>query len=94
MSLIVVEAIRGRCASFMILTGDIWWTDKLINFSSIDGKVCVKTILKLDVTIAGLPACHFQAAQRGGLVHRSVAQKWLKVFWPFQHIVCTHLTGG
>ena len=43
MSLIVVETIRGRCASFMSLTvngngsGDIWWTDKLIYFSSIDG---------------------------------------------------------
>ena len=39
-SLIVIEAIRGRCASFMILTatvseiGPIWWTDKLIYFSS------------------------------------------------------------
>ena len=34
MNLIVVEAIRGQCASFMILNGnglgDIWWTDKLI----------------------------------------------------------------
>ena len=40
MSLIVVEAIRGRCASFMVLNGngfgDIWWTDKLFYFSSID----------------------------------------------------------
>ena len=24
MSLVVVEAIRGRCASFMVLTGTIW----------------------------------------------------------------------
>ena len=41
MSLIVVEAIRGRRASFIILTATIsgifWWTDKLIYFSSIDG---------------------------------------------------------
>ena len=41
MSLIVVEAIRGRCASFMIHSdgngfGDFWWTGKLFYFSSID----------------------------------------------------------
>ena len=41
MSLVVVEAIRGRCASFMILTGTVseicaWWTDKCTYFSSID----------------------------------------------------------
>ena len=33
MSLIVVEAIRGRCASFTVGFGDIWWTDKLVYFS-------------------------------------------------------------
>ena len=38
MNLIVVEAIRGRCASFTVLTalngfGDIWWTDNPIYFS-------------------------------------------------------------
>ena len=40
MSLVVVEAIRGRCASFTVLTatvlGDILWTDKSIYFSIID----------------------------------------------------------
>ena len=41
MSLIIVEAIRGRCASFMSLPalngfGDIWWADNPIYFSSID----------------------------------------------------------
>ena len=39
MSLIVVEAIHGRCASFMTNGngfGDIWWTDKFIYFSSTD----------------------------------------------------------
>ena len=39
MSFFVVEAIRGRCASFIILTatvGDMWWTDKCTCFSSID----------------------------------------------------------
>ena len=35
MNLIVVEAIRGRCASFNGF-GDIWWTDNPIYFSSID----------------------------------------------------------
>ena len=37
------------------------------------GKVCVKKILKLDVTIAGLVACRIQVSQRGG----SVQLKWL-----------------
>ena len=41
MSLFVVEAIRGRCASFMRGSncnglGYIWWTDKCIYFSNID----------------------------------------------------------
>ena len=41
MSVFVVEAIRGLCASFMIVTvhnglGDTWWTDKCTYFSSID----------------------------------------------------------
>ena len=39
MNVIVVEAIRGRCASFTVLTaifGYIWWTDNPIYFSSID----------------------------------------------------------
>ena len=40
MSLIIVEAIRGRCASFFYSSGngfgDIWWTDNPIYFSSID----------------------------------------------------------
>ena len=40
MSLIVVEAISGRCASFMILTATVseifGWTDKLLYFSSIE----------------------------------------------------------
>ena len=41
MSVIVVEAIHERYANLMILTatvskiGPIWWTDKLIYFSSI-----------------------------------------------------------
>ena len=41
MSLIIVEAIRGRCASFMSLPAtvseifDIWWTDNPIYFSRI-----------------------------------------------------------
>ena len=45
MSLIVVEAIRGRCASFTVLTAqvwEIWWTDKLCYFSIIDG-ICYIT---------------------------------------------------
>ena len=38
MSLIVVEAIRGRCASFTFLTATVWeiimwWTDKFFYFS-------------------------------------------------------------
>ena len=42
MSLIIVEAIRGRCASFTSLPatvseiGPIWWTDNPTYFSSID----------------------------------------------------------
>ena len=38
MSLIIVEAIRGRCASVHGCNGfgDIWWTDNPIYFSSID----------------------------------------------------------
>ena len=40
MNLIVIEAIRGRCASVTVLTangfGDVWWTDNPIYFSSID----------------------------------------------------------
>ena len=43
MRVIVVEAIRGRCASFMILIATVsemmWWTDKCIYFSSIGGNV-------------------------------------------------------
>ena len=39
MSLFIVEAIRGRCASFMIITATVseimWWTDKCTYFSSI-----------------------------------------------------------
>ena len=38
MSFIIVEAIHGRCVSFMSLPatgfGDIWWTDNPIYFSS------------------------------------------------------------
>ena len=52
MSLIVVEAIRGRLCEFRESTcngfGDIWWTDNPIYFSSIDvtsftdnGLVCI-----------------------------------------------------
>ena len=43
MSLIVAEEIRGRCASFMVLTTTVseifggHWTDKLYYFSSTDG---------------------------------------------------------
>ena len=42
MSVFVVEAMRTLCASFMIVKffnglGDIWWTDKCMYFSSIDG---------------------------------------------------------
>ena len=43
------------------------------------GNVCVKTILKLDVTIAALVACHIQASQHGGPVQRPVVLKWLRV---------------
>ena len=41
MSFIIVEAIRGRCASF----GDIWWTDNPIYFSSIDMRISSSTHL-------------------------------------------------
>ena len=38
MSLIVVDSIRGRCASFMVLTATVSeiFADKLFYFSSID----------------------------------------------------------
>ena len=38
MSLIIIEAIRGRCVNFMSGNGfgDIWWTDNPIYFSIID----------------------------------------------------------
>ena len=35
------------------------------------GKVCVKTILKLDVKIAGIQACRIEASQRAGPEHRT-----------------------
>ena len=50
MSVIVVEAIHERYANFMILTatvskiGPIWWTDKLIYFSSSIYKLLIQAI--------------------------------------------------
>ena len=40
--------------------------------------MCVKTVLKLDDTIVGLPSCSIQASRRAGPVHRPVVRKWLK----------------
>ena len=40
-------------------------------------KVCVKKILKLDVTIAALAACLSQASQHGGPLQWPVVLKWL-----------------
>ena len=49
MSSIIVEAIRGRCASFMSLPATVseilWWTDIPIYFSSINDSLCTCTIL-------------------------------------------------
>ena len=49
MSLIIVDAIRGRCASFTVLTATvweiIWWTDKPCYFSIIDNMRAVKRVV-------------------------------------------------
>ena len=43
MNFIIVEAIRGRCASFTVITATVseifLWTDNPIYFSSIDGSI-------------------------------------------------------
>ncbi len=42
MSLIIVEVIRGRCASFITL--HVWWTENPIYFSSIDVRFVTQII--------------------------------------------------
>ena len=43
----------------------------------LSGKVSVKTILKLDVTITVILACHIRASQRADSVNWPVIPKWL-----------------